>query len=260
MPDWGAALAAALVASRETPGSPGSIGSGDLVTAEMLDSRLNSSAGPSGFHPVPAVPRRDCGAEKSEGGTDGTGWNPQARSPMTQAKMAEIHRPYHRGTGGTAGTSQTNDELPLRNINESLAAPASPWSDAVDERAAIVEQDAGAPRECRLDPEQAPGDVPLKRWRRFVDDCGRFLDGGWAARAAALGWGPRDLFGCDRARPFARIDHAGLLWLLNGDRLVMLAPDAAVIETKSRARLTYRRRPIAYDRVILVWELDEHHG
>ena len=31
------------------------------------------------------------------------------------------------------------------------------------------------------------------------------------------------LFGYDRDRPFARIDQAGLLWLLNGDRLVMLA-------------------------------------
>jgi hypothetical protein len=43
--------------------------------------------------------------------------------------------------------------------------------------------------------------------------------GGWAEKAAALGCGPLDLFGCDGERPFARIDHAGLLWLLNGTRL-----------------------------------------
>jgi hypothetical protein len=54
----------------------------------------------------------------------------------------------------------------------------------------------------------SPGDVPPRRWLRFIDDCGHFLDGGWAARAKELGWGPLDLFGCDRERPFARIDRA----------------------------------------------------
>ena len=44
--------------------------------------------------------------------------------------------------------------------------------------------------------------MPLKRWQRFVDDVGIFLDR-WAAYASALGWEPYDLFGCDRDRPFA---------------------------------------------------------
>ena len=79
-----------------------------------------------------------------------------------------------------------------------------------DERAGIIEFDGGAPRAwaealARLDPNKPPGDVPPRRWLRFVDDCGRFLDGGWAERAAAFGWGPLDLFGCDRERPFARV-------------------------------------------------------
>jgi hypothetical protein len=72
--------------------------------------------------------------------------------------------------------------------------------------------------------------VPAKRWLVFIDDCGRFLDGGWAEKAAALGWGPIDLFGVDRNKPFARIDHAGLLWLLNGDKLIELDCHKAVIE------------------------------
>ena len=67
---------------------------------------------------------------------------------------------------------------------------------------AIAEYDGGAPRAwaealARLDPNKPPGDLPPRRWLRFVDDCGRFLDGGWAVRAAAFGWGPLDLFGCD---------------------------------------------------------------
>jgi hypothetical protein len=65
----------------------------------------------------------------------------------------------------------------------------------------------------------------------------------------ALGWGPHDLFGRDRDRPFARIDRAGLLWLLNGDKLVALTADTATIETRTGARQTYRRKPSEPGRV-----------
>jgi hypothetical protein len=127
------------------------------------------------------------------------------------------------------------------------------------ERAAIVEHDSATPRAwaedfARLDPDRPPGDVPLKRWQRFVDDVRRFLDSPFCAIAAAMGWGPFDLFGFDGDRPFARIDRAGLLWLLNGDRLVMLADDAATIETRTGVRQTWRRKPSVRGRV-LVWEL-----
>ena len=76
-----------------------------------------------------------------------------------------------------------------------------------------------------------------------------------AHRAVALGWGPLDLFGCDRERPFARIDHMGLLWLLNGSTIVEMHRDHAIIETLSGTRQTYRRRPVEVGRVVLVWEL-----
>src|SRR5579862_3739552 len=67
--------------------------------------------------------------------------------------------------------------------------------DDSDERASIVEEGSGAPRPwaealARLDPERPPADVPLRRWHRFIDDCGRFVDAGWAGRAADLGWSP----------------------------------------------------------------------
>lgn len=72
---------------------------------------------------------------------------------------------------------------------------ASDWCGYFGERAGLAEFDGGAPRAwaealARLDPNSSPGDVPLKRWRRFIDDCGRFLDSGWAERATALGWTP----------------------------------------------------------------------
>ena len=141
------------------------------------------------------------------------------------------------------------------------STPAA-WADAEEERAAIVEYDGGAPRAwaeamARLDLRKPPSDVPPRRWLRFIDDCGRFLDGGWAARAAEFGWGPFDLFGCDRKRPFARVDHLGLLWLLNGGTIAELHRDRAVIETPGGARQTYRRRPIEVGRLALAWELSQ---
>jgi hypothetical protein len=124
----------------------------------------------------------------------------------------------------------------------------------------LLNTNGGAPREwaegfARLNSNEPPADVPPHRWLRFIDDCGHFLDGGWAARVTALGWGPLDLFGCKRERPFARLEHAGLLWLLNGRKLVALTANGAVIETPSGNRQTYRRSPIEIGNVALAWEL-----
>jgi len=131
--------------------------------------------------------------------------------------------------------------------------------EAEDERAAIVEHDGHIPRVwaegfARLDPDRPPGDVPAKRWQRFVDDVGRFLDSDLAAVAAALGWTPHDLFGADRDRPFVRLDRQGLCWLLNGNRLIALTAETAVIQMRTGASHIYRRRPTEPSRA-LAWEL-----
>jgi hypothetical protein len=161
-----------------------------------------------------------------------------------------------------------SDLLPSREaVGETSAAnggecapheTAPNWSEVEQGRAAIVEYDGNIPHPwaegfARLDPDRPPGDVPPRRWLRFVDDVGLFL-ARWAAHAAALGWGPYDLFGCDGTRPFARIDQAGLLWLLNGDRLFALTENTATIETRTGARQTYRRKRSEPGRV-LAWEL-----
>jgi hypothetical protein len=126
-----------------------------------------------------------------------------------------------------------------------------------DKGAHIVDGDA--PRKwaealARLDPARPPADVPDGRWQRFIADCGVFLDGGWAGRAAALGWVPLELFGCDRAKPFARVSRQGLLWLLNGRPLLALTGDIAAIANSTGGRLTFYRRPPEPGQV-LVWEL-----
>jgi hypothetical protein len=63
------------------------------------------------------------------------------------------------------------------------------------------------------------------------------------------------LFGCDRKRPFARVDHLGLLWLLKGGTIVELHGDRAVVQTAGGVRQVYRRRPVEVGRVVLAWEL-----
>jgi hypothetical protein len=162
--------------------------------------------------------------------------------------------PETLGGLGVLGEAGTETENPLAPADSALAI----WGDTEEERAAIVEHEGKIPREwaegfARLDPNRPPGDVPLSRWQRFVDDAGLFLDR-WASYAAALGWGAHDLFGCDRDRPFARIDQCELLWLLNGARLVALCENTATIETHGGTRLTYHRKPDIAGRV-LAWDL-----
>lgn len=148
---------------------------------------------------------------------------PDDGATATSAKSATHSGPIEQGVAEVA--------------NVARAASLGGWGEAEEERAALVEFDGGAPRTwaealARLDPTKPPVDLPPRRWQRFIDDCGRFLDQGWAPKAAALGWGPLDLFGCDRERPFVRVDHMGLLWLLNGGSIVQMHRDRATIKTQ----------------------------
>ena len=78
---------------------------------------------------------------------------------------------------------------------------------------------------------------------------------GWADQASALGWTPLDLFGCDRERPLVRRDHAGLLWRLEGRKLVALTATTATIETATTgSRQICYRVPVKPGRVVLAWE------
>jgi hypothetical protein len=161
-----------------------------------------------------------------------------------------------------AKVSQSVDSVTLGRPELPTPGPdctAATWGEVKADRAAIVKYDGDVPRDwaegfARLNPNHSPADVPPRRWLAFINDCGRFLDGGFAARAAALGWGPYDLFGCDRDRAFARIDQAGLLWLLKGDRLIAMSENTATVETRTGMRQTWHRKPNEPGRA-LPWEL-----
>jgi hypothetical protein len=101
---------------------------------------------------------------------------------------------------------------------------------------------------ARLDQRRPPPDIPPHRWRQFVSDCNKFLayPGEWAERAAALGWDTLALFGCCRHRPLDRPRSAGLLWTLNGGRLVELHRDWTVVElAENGSRRVFDRRRLA---------------
>jgi hypothetical protein len=176
---------------------------------------------------------------------------------LMHAKAAEapVHSAEHRPTLAGLATL-AGQQVKIENSNQ----PPKRFPDAQDEQAAVVEFDAYEPHAraeavAKLDTSEPPIDVPTKRWMRFIDDCRLFL-GGDAARAFALGWGALDLFGCDRERPFARIDHMGLLWLINGGALFELHRDRALIITTGQgARQCFRRRPVEVGRTVPGWSL-----
>jgi hypothetical protein len=108
----------------------------------------------------------------------------------------------------------------------------------------------------RLDYVRSPPAVPRIRWHLFLGDCHSFLSSSenWAERAAALGWNALALFGCHRTRPLEHLGSAGLLWAINGGKLVELHRDWAVIERRQdQSRQVYHRRRQDKAHVTLPW-------
>jgi hypothetical protein len=83
-----------------------------------------------------------------------------------------------------------------------------------------------------LDSNRAPAGIPPHRWRQFIDDCKAFLEPveGLAERALQRDWNTLDLFACHPTQPLAHLAVAGLMWVVNGGRVVELHSGWAVIE------------------------------
>jgi hypothetical protein len=107
-----------------------------------------------------------------------------------------------------------------------------------------------------LDSDRPPNDVPRHRWRQFVDDCKNFLSPSenWAERAAQLGWHAMALFGCAPKRPLDYLGSAGLLWAINGGRLLELHRDWAVIDVPVHgSKRIFSRRNVDPAKITLPW-------
>jgi hypothetical protein len=82
-----------------------------------------------------------------------------------------------------------------------------------------------------------PNGVPVERWQRALADAGSFF-ALWGDTAERLGWTADDLFGLHPTAPLSRMDHMGLVWLLKGERVVLLTATEARLE---RGSAYYRR-------------------
>jgi hypothetical protein len=148
------------------------------------------------------------------------------------------------------GKNRPHDTTFTDSTNLGAEPPLPVFSNANDfeERAALVEDGTGAPREwcegfARLDLATPPTGFDDKRWRTLLDDGGRFLDR-WGAEAARLGWSAEDVFGVHPIAPGARYDAAGLVVLIDGGAVVAIGRRSASIRTKSSgATLIYLRTP-----------------
>jgi hypothetical protein len=107
-----------------------------------------------------------------------------------------------------------------------------------------------------LNPNRPAASIPPLRWRQFIDDCKAFLDPakGLAERALQLGWYTLDLFGCPPSQPLAHLGIAGLLWSINGGRVIELHRGWAIVEqANSGSRRTFDQRRHRQANLTLPW-------
>jgi hypothetical protein len=95
---------------------------------------------------------------------------------------------------------------------------------------------------------RCPDLLEVPRWQLAIADGKAFL-AKWGTQAEALGWSARDLFGLlpvpAHAEPgfrrLSRYDETGLVWLLQGRRVVAMTETTAAIEHPSGSITVYRR-------------------
>jgi len=128
-----------------------------------------------------------------------------------------------------------------------------------EERAAIIEDGTGAPHEwvegfARLNVTRAPKGFSQAQWEQVLEDGGRFLDCGWAEKAAEAGWSAKDAFGVHPLAPNARYDAMGLVPLIRGGEIVDLTPRRATIRMPGGNCLTYYLRRESSEAIAL-WDM-----
>jgi hypothetical protein len=141
-----------------------------------------------------------------------------------------------------------------------LLRRSDPGETAIDERAAVIADNVGVPREwvegyTRLCAMPPPADISERDWQAMVDGAGRLLEQ-WGDKLASLGWNLEDIFGIHSLAPIARLDLAGLVRFLIPFELVDLTDEHAILMNARGARHTYRRRRDQRDPGwTLLWDL-----
>jgi hypothetical protein len=181
----------------------------------------------------------------------GGGWAwvlpPPANAPASEKPKEPVIRAapareaiYGDGIAGAASRASVIDDVEMPPEFRDIVGVPHSWLKGV----------------ACLNDQHHPRDVPPHRWRRFVDDCYRFIVSaeGWAQRAADLGWDTLSLFGCNRSNPLMHLDRAGLLLVVGGGRIIRLHGDWAEIQPPANgSRRTYHRRRVDPSLVTVPW-------
>ena len=179
-----------------------------------------------------------------------------------KAKKSLGIRSVRNGFGDAGEWLWRLERQPASPVSKPLAQPPLSIEDTYAEALEEVPADVRARRIPsswidgveRLQYHRPMTGVPQHRWRQFIDDCNNFLSSKQAERAAELGWNARHLFGSRRDRPLMHPGGAGLLWAINGGRLVELHRDWAVIELPANgSRRVFERRRVDAGNVTLPW-------
>src|SRR5262249_56028856 len=156
----------------------------------------------------------------------------QRRRPMSSAhryldvldSVAEAHANAKSAKSAKAGP-RTNAEAPQKSQNAQNSHAQGPASKRGSEQNPYPSTIATLEARC-------PDLVPVDRWQQAVADGRTFL-ARWGDQAHALGSTVRDWFRLltlpEHAAPtfnrLSRYDETGLIWLLNGRRVVALTQD-----------------------------------
>jgi hypothetical protein len=245
MIDWSGALTRAFQEHLANGGSGGSSGSDRGIPNEFNHIQADHPGTTPRIPVVPLVPGSELIAR--DGAASGTTGTTQPRRVVPGGDRQEH---VQHQTLGPPGTTRTTGTTEKHLICEDKVAEFA-------ERAAIVEFEAGVPREwaeglTRLGLSPRPNDFPEDLWRQLIDDCGRFIDR-WAAKANRLGWSAVDVFGVQLIRPQTRYEAVGLVHLIRGGEILDIGSARATIRTGDGRTITYLRR--APESAIAVWQL-----
>jgi|GEM_PF-6917396 len=162
----------------------------------------------------------------------------------------------------TAPHFSNNGDFGSAYEDQNISTNADDWQESFDERAAIIEHEAGIPR----DSAEAFARVCLKRpasitkqgWQRIVDNTGRLLDDkNNLHEMVRHGWSIADIFGCHPGAPEVRQDVKGLLLLLDESEVISIVNEKVIglRRTHSGSMLFYRKPLNPSPERVMIWEL-----
>ena len=152
-------------------------------------------------------------------------------------------------SGGTPKCSITQGESPTVPMSPTI--PRGTAGHARDSGTAVGTLAGQPPYPAALTALKSgcPQAVDYERWQRAIYDADAFL-ASWGEQAVALGWTARELLGLadvpDKPGPnyqrLSRYDQMGLVWMLQGRRVVAMTKDTAKIKTATGTVSFYRLR------------------